>query len=43
MSRYAKELLLIIYLLLYCEYYIDRLNAIGVGFAVLLFGAMFWR
>jgi hypothetical protein len=41
MFRYAKELLLIIYLLLYAEYYIDRLNAIGLGFPVLLFGAMF--
>ncbi|MFJ3008821.1 MULTISPECIES: sulfatase-like hydrolase/transferase [Pseudomonas] len=41
MFRYAKELLLIVYLLLYSEYYIERLNAIGVGFAVLLFGAMF--
>ncbi|WP_311886481.1 MULTISPECIES: sulfatase-like hydrolase/transferase [unclassified Pseudomonas] len=41
MFRYAKEWLLIIYLLLYAEYYIDRLNAIGLGFPVLLFGAMF--
>ena len=41
MFRYAKEVLLIVYLLLYSEYYVDRLNAIGVGFAVLLFGAMF--
>jgi len=41
MFRYAKELLLIIYFLLYVEYYIERLNAIGLGFAVLLFGAMF--
>ena len=41
MFRYAKELLLIVYLLLYSEYYIERLNAIGVSFSVLLFGAMF--
>ncbi|MGY1891765.1 sulfatase-like hydrolase/transferase [Pseudomonas sp. SDT291_1_S447] len=41
MFRYAKELFLIVYLLMYSEYYIDRLNAIGLGFAVLLFGAMF--
>ncbi|WLH37700.1 sulfatase-like hydrolase/transferase [Pseudomonas sp. FP2196] len=41
MFRYAKELLLIVYLLLYSEYYIERLNAIGLGFTVLLFGAMF--
>ncbi|WP_414870078.1 sulfatase-like hydrolase/transferase [Pseudomonas sp. IT-347P] len=41
MFRYAKELLLIVYLLLFSEYYIDRLNAIGLSFAVLLFGAMF--
>ncbi len=41
MFRYAKELFLIVYLLIYSEYYIDRLNAIGLSFAVLLFGAMF--
>ncbi|MBV4477890.1 sulfatase-like hydrolase/transferase [Pseudomonas botevensis] len=41
MFRYLKELLLIIYLLLYSDYYLDRLNTIGGGFAVLLFGAMF--
>ncbi|WP_253482680.1 sulfatase-like hydrolase/transferase [Pseudomonas fluorescens] len=41
MFRYAKELFLIVYLLIYSEYYIDRLNAIGLGFSVLLFGAMF--
>jgi hypothetical protein len=41
MFRYAKELFLIVYLLIYSEYYIDRLNAIGFSFSVLLFGAMF--
>ncbi|WP_236182313.1 MULTISPECIES: sulfatase-like hydrolase/transferase [Pseudomonas] len=41
MFRYLKELLLIIYLLLYSEYYLDRLNAMGMGLTVLLFGAMF--
>ncbi|CAI8743085.1 sulfatase-like hydrolase/transferase [Pseudomonas sp. IT-P395] len=41
MFRYAKELFLIVYFLIYSEYYIDRLNAIGFSFAVLLFGAMF--
>lgn len=41
MFRYFKELLLIIYLLLYSEYYLDRLNAMGMGLTVLLFGAMF--
>lgn len=41
MFRYLKELLLIIYLLLYFEYYLDRLNAMDIGLAVLLFGAMF--
>ncbi|WP_095047539.1 sulfatase-like hydrolase/transferase [Pseudomonas sp. Irchel s3h9] len=41
MFRYAKELFLIVYLLMYSEYYIDRLNAIGLSFSVLLFGAMF--
>ncbi|WKV98058.1 sulfatase-like hydrolase/transferase [Pseudomonas sp. H22_DOA] len=41
MLRYAKELLLITYLLFYCAYYIERVNAIGLSFSVLLFGAMF--
>ena len=41
MFRYLKELLLIIYLLLYSDYYLERLNAMGIGPAVLLFGAMF--
>ncbi|MFJ4195777.1 sulfatase-like hydrolase/transferase [Pseudomonas sp. NPDC089534] len=41
MFRYLKELLLIIYLLLYSDYYLERLNAIGGGFAVVLFGVMF--
>lgn len=41
MFRYAKELLLIIYLLFYSAYYIERVNAIGLGFSILLFGAMF--
>lgn len=41
MFRYAKEMFLIVYLLIYSEYYIDRLNAIGLSFSVLLFGAMF--
>ncbi|WP_426206862.1 sulfatase-like hydrolase/transferase [Pseudomonas sp. TWP3-1] len=41
MFRYLKELLLVIYLLLYFEYYLERLNALGIGLAVLLFGAMF--
>ncbi|WP_285420089.1 sulfatase-like hydrolase/transferase [Pseudomonas sp. efr-133-TYG-5] len=41
MFRYLKELLLVIYLLLYSDYYLERLNAIGIGLAVLLFGAMF--
>ncbi|MBV4459080.1 sulfatase-like hydrolase/transferase [Pseudomonas sp. COR58] len=41
MFRYLKELLLIIYLLLYSDYYLERLNAIGGSFAVVLFGVMF--
>nr|WP_305835356.1 sulfatase-like hydrolase/transferase [Pseudomonas sp. A29(2023)] len=41
MFRYLKELLLVIYLLLYSDYYLERLNAMGIGLAVLLFGAMF--
>jgi len=41
MFRFAKELLLIAWLLLFSGYYIDRLNAIGWSFNVLIFGAMF--
>ncbi|WP_166225308.1 sulfatase-like hydrolase/transferase [Pseudomonas atagonensis] len=41
MFRYLKELLLVIYLLRYSDYYLDRLNAIGWGLAVVLFGVMF--
>jgi len=41
MFRYLKELLLVIYLLLYSDYYLERINAMGIGLAVLLFGAMF--
>lgn len=41
MFRFAKELLLIAWLLLFSGYYIDRLNAIGWSFNVLFFGAMF--
>lgn len=41
MFRYAKELLLVIYLLLYSDYYMDRLNAIGWSLNALFFGAMF--
>jgi glucan phosphoethanolaminetransferase (alkaline phosphatase superfamily) len=41
MIRYLKELLLVLYLLKNYDYYLERLSAIGVGFAVLLFGAMF--
>lgn len=41
MLRYIKDLLLIAYVLLYSDYYLERLNAIGMHFSVLLFGAMF--
>ena len=41
MFRYIKDLLLIAYVLLYSDYYLERLNAIGMHFPVLLFGAMF--
>ena len=41
MFRYIKDLLLIVYVLLYSDYYLERLNAIGMHFPVLLFGAMF--
>ncbi|WP_460093658.1 sulfatase-like hydrolase/transferase [Pseudomonas sp. S2_B03] len=41
MFKYAKELLLVAHLLLFSDYYVDRLNAIGWGLNVLVFGAMF--
>ncbi|AVU76380.1 sulfatase-like hydrolase/transferase [Pseudomonas rhizophila] len=41
MLRYLKELLLVLYLIRGYDYYLDRLNALGLGFATLLFGAMF--
>ncbi len=41
MFNYAKELLLVAYLLLFSDHYLERLNAIGWGFNALVFGAMF--
>ncbi|MGE7962105.1 sulfatase-like hydrolase/transferase [Pseudomonas sp. NPDC089918] len=41
MIRYLKELLLVLYLLKSYDYYLDRLDALGIGFPVLLYGAMF--
>ncbi|RON42573.1 sulfatase [Pseudomonas frederiksbergensis] len=41
MIRYLKELLLVLYLFKNYDYYLERLNAMGIGVAVLLFGAMF--
>ncbi|AUM70850.1 sulfatase-like hydrolase/transferase [Pseudomonas fluorescens] len=41
MARYLKELLLVLYLLKGYDYYLDRLNALGMSLATLLFGAMF--
>ncbi|MFJ7792460.1 sulfatase-like hydrolase/transferase [Pseudomonas sp. NPDC096950] len=41
MIRYLKELLLVLYLLKSYDYYLDRLNAMGIGIALLLFGGMF--
>ncbi|QAY85581.1 sulfatase-like hydrolase/transferase [Pseudomonas arsenicoxydans] len=41
MIRYLKELLLVLYLLKNYDYYLERLSAMGIGFAVVLFGAMF--
>ncbi|WP_210639584.1 sulfatase-like hydrolase/transferase [Pseudomonas sp. Tri1] len=41
MARYLKELLLVLYLVRGYEYYLDRLQALGFGFATLLYGAMF--
>ncbi|WP_454834814.1 sulfatase-like hydrolase/transferase [Pseudomonas lini] len=41
MIRYLKELLLVLYLLKNYDYYLDRLDALGIGFPMLLYGAMF--
>ncbi|MBO1538326.1 sulfatase-like hydrolase/transferase [Pseudomonas sp. OA65] len=41
MARYLKELLLLLYLLKGYDYYLDRLDALGLGLATVLFGAMF--
>ncbi|MGL6247113.1 sulfatase-like hydrolase/transferase [Pseudomonas sp.] len=41
MIRYLKELLLVLYLVKNYDYYLERLSAMGIGFPVLLFGAMF--
>ena len=41
MARYLKELLLVLYLVRGYDYYLDRLGALGFGFATLLFVAMF--
>ncbi|OAB50293.1 sulfatase-like hydrolase/transferase [Pseudomonas thivervalensis] len=41
MARYLKELLLFLYLLRGYDSYLDRLDALGLGLATLLFGVMF--
>ncbi|MFJ3377478.1 sulfatase-like hydrolase/transferase [Pseudomonas sp. NPDC086112] len=41
MIRYLKELLLVLYLLKNYDDYLDRLDALGIGFPMLLYGAMF--
>lgn len=41
MARYCKELLLALYLIRGYDYYLDRLAALGLSFATILFGAMF--
>jgi hypothetical protein len=41
MARYLKELLLVLYLLKGYGYYLERLDALGLGLATLLYGAMF--
>lgn len=41
MARYLKELLLALYLIRGYDYYLDRLAALGIGFATVLFVAMF--
>ncbi|WP_434606679.1 sulfatase-like hydrolase/transferase [Pseudomonas sp. D2-30] len=41
MTRYLKELLLLLYLFRGHDYYLERLAALGLGSATVLFGAMF--
>ncbi|MCW1244688.1 sulfatase-like hydrolase/transferase [Pseudomonas sp. SAICEU22] len=41
MTRYLKEVLLVLYLFRGHDLYLERLAALGVGFAAALFGAMF--
>jgi len=41
MIRYIKELLLVVYLLMNYDYYLERISALGVGFPSVLFGGMF--
>ena len=41
MARYLKELLLVLYLVRGYADYLDRVGALGLGFATLLYGAMF--
>lgn len=41
MIRYLKKLLLVLYLFKSYDYYLERLNAMGIGIALLLFCAMF--
>ncbi|KAA0959301.1 sulfatase-like hydrolase/transferase [Pseudomonas sp. ANT_H12B] len=41
MIRYLKELLLVLYLIGNYDYYLERLSAMGIGFPVMLFSAMF--
>jgi len=36
MIHYLKELLLVLYLLKNYDYYLDRLDALGIGFPMLL-------
>ncbi len=41
MIRYLKELLLVVYLIKFYDYYFERLSAMGIGFPVLLYSGMF--
>ncbi|MCE0459857.1 sulfatase-like hydrolase/transferase [Pseudomonas uvaldensis] len=41
MARYLKELLLVLYLIRGYDYYLDRLAALGIGLATVLFALMF--
>ncbi|MGH8388075.1 MAG: sulfatase-like hydrolase/transferase [Pseudomonas sp.] len=41
MSRYLKEILITVYLVTHYDYYFERISALGINFALILFVVMF--